>query len=42
MYTGRWAKRRFKQAGIEVPVSKITGNVPVSWKDKVMERFRTG
>ena len=40
--TGRWAKRRFKQAGLEVPVSKITGNVPVSWKDEVMERFRAG
>jgi len=38
----RWAKRRFREAGINAPVSMITGNLPISWKAAVMEKFRDG
>jgi len=38
----RWAKRRFAEAGLSVPVSMITGNLPVTWKATVMDRFKDG
>ena len=42
MFLDRWAKRRFREAGIDAPVSMITGNLPISWKAAVMEKFRDG
>ena len=42
MFLDRWAKRRFREAGIDGPVSMITGNLPISWKAAVMEKFRDG
>ena len=40
--TGRWAKGRFKEAGLgDIPLWKISGNLPVEWKVTVMERFCT-
>ena len=42
MVTGRWAKGRFKEAGLgDTPLWKISGGLPVEWKSTVMERFRT-
>ena len=38
----RWAKKSFREAGIDAPVSMITGNLPISWKAAVMEKFRDG
>ena len=39
--TGRWAKGALRRAGLgDLPVWKLSGNVPSDWKATVMDRFR--
>ena len=40
--SGEWLTEKLAEAGIDVPVQKVSGNCSATEKERAMESFRTG
>ena len=42
LVSGEWLTEKLAEAGIDVPVQKVSGNCSATEKERAMESFRTG